>query len=245
METLEKIKIRTISRKHLADTFTPVSIYLKVRDKYTESVLLESTDFRSVENCFSFIGIEPIARFIAQGNQVTETFMDGSKSIQTLENRQILGEFKAFVDKFDVDTNQGTMNGLFGHSSFDAVQYFDTIKFDASKRRTDLPDLHYALYRFVIAINHFKDELTILENIPEGQESELERLETIINTQTVPTFDFEMTGEQTSNLTNEEFKDLVTLCKHHCQIGREADTRQKWRSLTDTNQYKSGDTPHQ
>ena len=204
METLEKIKIRTISRKHLADTFTPVSIYLKVRDKYTESVLLESTDFRSVENCFSFIGIEPIARFIAQGNQVTETFMDGSKSIQTLENRQILGEFKAFVDKFDVDTNQGTMNGLFGHSSFDAVQYFDTIKFDASKRRTDLPDLHYALYRFVIAINHFKDELTILENIPEGQESELERLETIINTQTVPTFDFEMTGEQTSNLTNEE-----------------------------------------
>ncbi len=219
METLERIKIRTISRKHLADTFTPVSIYLKVRDKYTESVLLESTDFRSVENCFSFIGIEPIARFIAQGNQVTETFMDGTKNIQTLENRQVLGEFKAFVDKFDVDTNQGTMNGLFGHTSFDAVQYFDTIKFDASKRRTDLPDLHYALYRFVIAINHFKDELTILENIPEGQESELERLETIINTQTVPTFDFEMTGEQTSNLTNDEFKNLVTLCKHHCQIG--------------------------
>jgi anthranilate synthase component I len=219
METLEKIKIRTISRKHLADTFTPVSIYLKVRDKYTESVLLESTDFRSVENCFSFIGIEPIARFMAQGNQVTETFMDGTKNIQTLENCQILGEFKAFVDKFDVDTNQGTLNGLFGHTSFDAVQYFDTIKFDASKRKTDLPDLHYALYRFVIAINHFKDELTILENIPEGQESELERLETIINTQTVPTFDFEMTGEQTSNLTDDEFKNLVTLCKHHCQIG--------------------------
>ena len=218
METLEKVKIRTVSKTQLADTFTPVSIYLKVRDKYTESVLLESTDFRSVENCFSFIGIEPLARFIAQGNTVIETLPDGSKNVQTLENCYVLAEFKTFVEKFDVGT-EGGFNGLFGHTSFDAVQYFDTIKFDKTKHKTDLPDLHYALYRFVIAINHFKDEMTILENIPEGSTSEMERLETILNTQTVPTFDFKMNGQQTSNLTDEEFRNVVTLCKHHCQIG--------------------------
>ena len=232
MEILEKVKIRTKSKTLLADTFTPVSIYLKVRDKYTESVLLESTDFRSVENCFSFIGIEPIARFIAQGNTVIETLPDGSKNIQTLKNSQILSEFKAFVEKFDTDTplsdagGKAILNGLFGHTSFDAVQYFDTIKFDKSKRKTDLPDLHYALYRFVIAINHYKDEMTILENIPEGGTSEMERLETILNTQTVPTFDFILSrrdadgkGGETSNLTDEEFRENVRICKHHCQIG--------------------------
>lgn len=218
MSLLEKIKIQTITRQHLADTFTPVSIYLKVRDKYTESVLLESTDFRSVENCFSFIGIEPIARFMAQGNTVTETLPDGTKTIKTLKNNEVLPVFKHFVEKFDVDSN-GTLNGLFGHTSFDAVQYFDTIQFDASKRKTDLPDLHYALYRFVIAVNHFKDELTILENIPEGGQSEIDRLETILNTQTVPTFNFTLKGEETSNVTDEAFKKIVTLCKHHCQIG--------------------------
>lgn len=218
MSLLEKIKIQTITRQHLADTFTPVSIYLKVRDKYTESVLLESTDFRSVENCFSFIGIEPIARFMAQGNTVTETLPDGTKTIKTLKNNEVLPVFKHFVEKFDVDSN-GTLNGLFGHTSFDAVQYFDTIQFDASKRKTDLPDLHYALYRFVIAVNHFKDELTILENIPEGGQSEIDRLETILNTQTVPTFNFMLKGEETSNVTDEAFKKIVTLCKHHCQIG--------------------------
>ncbi|MBL7815895.1 MAG: anthranilate synthase component I family protein [Saprospiraceae bacterium] len=216
-----KIKLRTVVRKHLADTFTPVSIYLKVRDKYTESVLLESTDFRSAENCFSFIGIEPIARFVAQGNQVAETFTDGTKHIQTLPNSAVLQEFKNFISQFETDTtNPSVINGFFGHTSYDAVQYFDTMVLDKSKRSTDLPDLHYALYRFVIAINHFKDELTIIENLAnDGMESEIDRLETILNTQSVPTFNFILRGEEKTNMTDEDYKKLVTIGKHHCQIG--------------------------
>jgi anthranilate synthase component I len=219
MEILEKIKIKTLVKKHLADTHTPVSIYLKVRDKYTESCLLESTDFRSVENCFSFIAIEPIARFVVQNSTISETFTDGSKHIQKVDNQEVVPLFKEFIKQFEVSGDPSVMNGFFGHTAYDAVQYFDTIKFDQKKRKNDLPDMHYALYRFVIAINHFKDEMTILENIPDGQASEMERLETILNTQTVPTFSFKMTGEQTSNLTDEAFKKMVTLSKHHCQIG--------------------------
>lgn len=219
METIEKIKIQTKTRRHLADTFTPVSIYLKVRDQYTESVLLESTDFRSVENCFSFIGIDPIARFVAQGNMVTETFTDGTKQVLTVKNSDVLELFKTFVQQFDVDTNEGTLNGLFGHTSYDAVQYFDTMVLDKTKRKTDLPDLQYALYRFVIAINHFKDELTILENITEGESSQMERLETILNSQSTPSFEFHREGEERTNMSDEDFKTLVTKGKHHCQIG--------------------------
>jgi anthranilate synthase component I len=223
-----KIKLKTITKKHLADTFTPVSIYLKVRDQYTESVLLESTDFRSVENCFSFIGIEPIARFVAQGNDVTETYTDGSKRVQKLPNSAVLQEFKNFIAQFDVEKNgplptssasTTVTNGFFGHTSYDAVQYFDTMVLDKTKRTTDLPDLHYALYRFVIAINHFKDELTIIENLADGMTSEMERLETILHSQTVPTFDFILRGEEKTNMSDEDFKKLVAIGKHHCQIG--------------------------
>jgi anthranilate synthase component I len=212
-------KIQTITKRLLADTFTPVSIYLKIRDQYSESVLLESTDFRSVENCYSFIGIDPIARFVAQGNQVTETFIDGSKKTKTVENKKVLPLFKKFMTQFKVSDTPSVMNGFFGHTSYDAVQYFDTMVLDKAKRKMDLPDLHYALYRFVIAINHFKDEMTILENIPMGETSQMEKLESILNSQSISRFDFKREGEERSNLTNEEFEKLVTTGKHHCQIG--------------------------
>ena len=97
-----KIQIRTIVRRHLADMHTPVSIYLKVRDQYSESVLLESTDFRSVENCFSFIGIQPIAKFTATGNTVAETLPDGTKTLQTVDNQHVLQVFKNFMERFEV-----------------------------------------------------------------------------------------------------------------------------------------------
>ncbi len=212
-------KIQTKTKRLLADTFTPVSIYLKIRDQYSESVLLESTDFRSVENCFSFVGIDPIARFIAQGNQVTETFTDGSKKTLTVENKDVLPLFKTFMTQFEVGDTPSVLNGFFGHTSYDAVQYFDTMQLDKSKRKMDLPDLHYALYRFVIGINHFKDEMTILENIPTGEASQMEKLESILNSQSISSFDFKREGEERTNMTDEAFKELVTIGKHHCQIG--------------------------
>ena len=211
--------IQTKTKRLLADTFTPVSIYLKIRDQFSESVLLESTDFRSVENCFSFIGIDPIARFVAQGNTVTETFTDGSKKTLTVENKDVLPLFKTFMTQFQVADTPSVLNGFFGHTSYDAVQYFDTMKLDKAKRKMDLPDLHYALYRFVIGINHFKDEMTILENIPTGEASQMDKLETILNNQTMPSFSFKRDGNERTNMTDEDFKTLVTKGKHHCQIG--------------------------
>ena len=212
-------KIQTITKRLLADTFTPVSIYLKIRDQYSESVLLESTDFRSVENCYSFIGIEPIARFVAQGNSVTETLIGGSKKTKTVANNKVLPLFKKFMTQFKVTDTPSVLNGFFGHTSYDAVQYFDTMKLDKAKRKMDLPDLHYALYRFVIAINHFKDEMTILENIPTGETSQMEKLESILNSQNISRFDFKREGEERTNMTDDAFKKLVTTGKHHCQIG--------------------------
>ena len=128
---------------------------------------------------------------------------------------------KAFVSQFEPE-NEGQykgFNGFFGHTNFDGVQYFDTLKFNPEKRKTDLPDIRYNLYRFVIAINHFKDELFLLENLFEGEESQMDRVEAIIHSQKFAVHDFRLTGEEQSNLTDQGFMDLVTAGKKHCQLG--------------------------
>ena len=108
-----KILLRVRLRHLLADTFTPVSVYLKLRDHYRETVLLESTDFRSVENCFSFIGVDPIAKFVAQGNRIETQLPDGSRHSQIVDNQQVLKEFKKFVRNFDSDAPPPVLNGFF------------------------------------------------------------------------------------------------------------------------------------
>jgi anthranilate synthase component I len=131
-----------------------------------------------------------------------------------------LAIFKKFVRQFETDSPPPVLNGFLGHTSFDAVQYFDTIKFDTAKRTNDLPDLHYSFYRFIIAFNHFKDEITILENcIGDDDPTQMERLLTRLNLQTTPHFHFRKQGDESSNLSDDEYKNLVSKGKHHCQIG--------------------------
>ncbi|MEO0040995.1 MAG: hypothetical protein RL329_443 [Bacteroidota bacterium] len=215
-----KIVLKTVVKRYLADIFTPVGTYLKVRDRFSETVLLESTDFRSLENCRSFIGVEPIAKFLVQNGQIELRFPDGSKTITPLKNKQNVSKlFTQFKEQFEVKTPAGILNGFFGHTAYDAVQYFDTLDFDAAKLKTDLPQMHYSLYRYIIGFDHFKDEMTILENIPTGGKSHLESLESIIKGQPSGTFSFKLVGQERANMTDEAYKELVSLGKHHCQIG--------------------------
>ena len=218
----KKVKLKIHAKKLLADTYTPVSIYLKLRDHFGGSVLLESTDFRSMENCFSFIAVEPIATFKVQNGKMTQTSL-GEKQIDQnqITGEQVIYAFYDFINQFEIenDTNYKGINGFFGHTGFDAVQYFDSLDFDAEKRTTDLPDINYSLYKYVIAINHFKDELFIIQNDLEGSKNTIEKIETLINNQSFGTYQFRLKGQEESNLSDEEFKALVTAGKQHCQLG--------------------------
>jgi anthranilate synthase component I len=214
--------LKTVVKRQLADTVTPVSLYLKLREHYQNPVLLESTDFRSRENCFSFIGLDAIASFSATHDQVTRRFPDGKQWLTTVPLEQVAAEFYDFIRSFQIEVENeiSVFNGFFGHTCFDAVQYFDTIRFDQSKRKLNIPDLHYSLYRYIIAINHFKDELYIVENIPQGEKSKINSLERLIKNMgyDVPK-PFKMQGAEMSNWTDEQFKELVTLGKKHCYLG--------------------------
>lgn len=206
----------------LGDTLTPVSLYLRLRDYYSDPVLLESNDISNKEECFSFIGLDTIASFQVQAGRLRTQLPGEATSERPLDHPQeVASAFRAFLQQFDPqgDAPFRGFNGLFGHTGFDGVQYFDTLEFSDDKRKMDLPDLRYHLYRFIIAINHYKDELYLLENCPPDESSRLDELETRIGAHRFSVHPFELQGEETSNLSDEAFKDLVRVGKEHCQRG--------------------------
>ena len=218
----QTIQLKTKVKRYLADTVTPVTLYLKFRDQFRDPVLLESNDFRSKEDCFSFIGLDSIASFEVQKGKITVKYPGVNKEeTEVITPQDVPNAMAQFISQFEVsyDTNYKGHNGLFGHTGFDGVQYFDTHQFDSEKRKMDIPDIKYCAYRYVIAFNHFKDELYVLENLLPGQESEMDRLTILMESPQFATYGFKLVGEEQSNLEDEEFKDLVTKGKYHCQIG--------------------------
>lgn len=209
-------------RRLLGDQYTPVSLYLRLRDHYTDPVLLESNDLRNQAECYSFIGLDSLASIQVKAGVLQVQQTDGALTQRPIQPQESVADLlQAFVKSFQPtgDTPFRGFNGLLGHTSFEGVQYFESIRFDEAKRRHDLPDLRYHLYRFVIAIDHYQDELYLLENCLEGQPSRMEALVQRLQAPPAQVHPFQLEGAETSNLTDEAFKALVRLGKQHCQRG--------------------------
>lgn len=219
---MEKIKLRVVVKRKLADFVTPVSLYLRLRDYFTEPVLLESNDFNARENSFSFIGLDGIASIEVKNQQII-TLLPNSKKIQsTIDSYTAVADaIGDFLNRFETDYESpfDGFNGIFGHIGFEAVQYFDAHQFDSKKRDIEIPDIRYTLHRFIIGFNHYNEELIILENILPGSQSKMHRLETLLQAQTIPEHQFHLDGNEKTNLSDEAFKELVRIGKRHCQLG--------------------------
>lgn len=219
---MEKIKLRVVVKRKLADFVTPVSLYLRLRDYFTEPVLLESNDFNARENSFSFIGLDAIASIEVKNQQII-TLLPNSKKIQsTIDSYTAVADaIGDFLDRFETDYESpfDGFNGIFGHIGFEAVQYFDAHQFDPKKKDIEIPDIRYTLHRFIIGFNHYNEELIILENILPGSQSKMHRLETLLQAQTIPEHQFHLDGNEKTNLSDEAFKELVRIGKRHCQLG--------------------------
>jgi len=214
--------LRTISKKLLADTLTPVNIYLKLRDVYACSLLLESSDYHGHENSLSFICCEPIASFQVDGQQVAIQYPDGKKQTETIKSR---GDAVAHLDRFRSafqvsDAHPKYINcGLFGYMAYDAVRYFEDV--DIPKEKAPMPDILYKLYRFVIVVDHFSNELTLFENSHKEniEPAGLDKIEQIIFSNRFATYKFTRTESEVSNFTDEEFVRIVDKGKEHCFRG--------------------------
>jgi anthranilate synthase component 1 len=217
---MKRIKFKTIYKTKMADTVTPVGLYLRFRDQYANTLLLESSDYHSKEESFSFIAIDPVVSIKAEDHHLSFSH----KGIE-LENQKIGRNFNAIFECYsqsiDLECPEELkpFNGLYGYTTYDAVQYFENISLDVAQAPSSIPLMQYSFYRFVIAINHFNDEMTLIENIEEGTVSRIKEIQSIIDAQAFNTQKFEIVGEESSNVTGEEFKEYVKSAKSHCKRG--------------------------
>ena len=214
-----KIKVRKTSL--LADLQTPVAIYLKVRDMYSESVLLESSDYNSSENSYSYIGVAPVARFSVRNGKATMQYPNGEIAFKRIETpHQLSTVLNDFIHEFDVTGETDANNGFFGYVAYDAVKYFGQVEIGASDDPlTGIPEMTCLLYRFVIAVNHLRNEMTIMENLTEDSESQINELMSVIDSRNFPTYDFHTRGARSSTITDDEYKDMVRRGVELCTQG--------------------------
>ncbi|MEL6675966.1 MAG: anthranilate synthase component I family protein [Bacteroidota bacterium] len=215
--------IRTIYRKLLADTTTPVSAYLKMRDRFANAIMLESSDYHGNENPYSFICFEPMAEFKVEGSALSMQFPDGKSEAHSLRGTQeLVGYLQTFLDKFEVEDLgfKFSFQGLFGYQAYDSVRHFESVEIDTyAGEERKIPDMLYHAYRYVIVINHFHNELFLFENQYEEGPSQLDVIEGILNRQALPQYGFETLGEESSNLEDVDFLDMVKKGIHHCNRG--------------------------
>lgn len=217
-------QLKTTYFKRLADTSTPVSIYLTLRDKFSNSILLESSDYHGNDNSYSFIALNPIASFIVKEGEIHIDKRKCGGQLETLSLKEVdvMDTLKSFSESFEVEENDFSFitGGVFGFSSFESVEHFEDIEFDRKNRDEKLvPDMVYQVYQNIIAINHFKNEMYVFEHLAEGRKSVLDDLRHLLNSRNLPVYEFKKDGEETSNVTNEEFIDMVKSAKKHCARG--------------------------
>jgi anthranilate synthase component I len=220
---MTEFRIRTTTRKLLADIITPVSIYLRIRDIFPNSLLLESSDYHGNENSFSFICMKPVAGFEADNGLIKESYPDGANIVTEISDLQVFNNrFSDFISSF-VQTggqNDIPVNGLFGYVSYDAVGYFEKIKLQSvAECPHKIPDVKYHLYRYIIAINHFQNTLQIIENHINGEPDEPDRIEALLNSRNLAFYPFKLKGEERMNISDDQFKEMVASGKKHCKMG--------------------------
>jgi len=219
---MKKVPVRVVRRKILADIITPVSIYLKIRDIYPNSLLLESSDYHSKENSYSFICMDPLAEFLVQHDEISTSLPGQETSHEAISSGNVVEHLRDFLSAFELESGGEALlvDGIFGYASFDAVQYFEDIQFKSSiPEKEDIPELRYNFFRFVLAVNHLTNELLIFEHIVNGGESEIDRVSTLLHNRNIATYGFGTSGEESSNLSDDDFRAMVAKGKEHCFRG--------------------------
>lgn len=216
-----KYKLHTKSKKFLADTITPVSVYLRIRDKFPNSILLESSDYHANDNAFSYICFSPISSIKIQNDEIVKQFPDGKEEkIQIDKGVDVANEIQNFATAFEPDENPYKFinNGLFGYMNYDAVRYFENIEINKKSGNFEIPDIYYAVYQNIIAINHFNNEAYVFCHSL-SDENNIEEIAGLLKVKSFAEYNFKRENDPTTNISDEEFKELVVKCKQHCQRG--------------------------
>ena len=211
-------KYKTHTKKILGDLHTPVSIYLKVRDEFPQSALLESSDYHSSDNSTSYIALHPIAHIDINRGDCVMSNPDNQKVNKELSPSFTISEaINSFISQFEIEGEFASQCGLFGYTTFNCVKYTDDIHIKESKEENnDAPDLRYIFYKYLLVFNHYKDEITLIELVGNDEESQLPKIESLINGRNFATYNFFTEDEESSPISDDEFKEYVRQGIDHC-----------------------------
>lgn len=203
------------------DLSTPVSTYLKVRDLFAQSALMESSDYHGSENNRSFIGLEPLASFSVSHGKAIMLYPDKTEhQVDITDSYSVSDAFDDFIKMFSVEGNDSAYCGLYGYTSFNAVRYFEHIDVkDSKEAKNDAPDIHYIMYKYLLVFNDFSSELKLLEMLADGESSHADKIVRAVMSRNYATYKFHAVGPTTSPLTDEEHKANIRRGIAHCKHG--------------------------
>ena len=221
---MKNYKLYTSHKRLLADTTTPVSIYLRLRDVFPNSILLESSDYHSRENSLSYVCCDPIAGIVLSGDKLETYFPDGKREQYPLGDLDLKKHVSDFRNQFESTSNNDfkfISNGLFGYFAYESIEHFEDIKLHSKPAEgRDIPLMQYHVYRYIIVVDHFKNELYLLEHRTDKNASNgLEKIQYLIQNKNFPEYKFSLNGEEKSNFTDEQFIELVENVKKHVYRG--------------------------
>ncbi|MCC8117848.1 MAG: anthranilate synthase component I family protein [Bacteroidales bacterium] len=218
---MKKYNYQIHHKKMLGDLHTPVSAYLKLRDIFPQSALMESSDYHGGENGRSFIGLDPIGSIGICHGKATLQYPDGSIIVKPIdEDYKVEDAFDEFMAHFHVEGEFSDYCGLYGYTTFNAVHYFEGIPIkDSIDPTNDAPDILYILYKYIIVFNDFRNELTVVEMLGYDEPSQLQRVINAINSHHCATYDFRAVGPVTSTLTDDEHRANIRRGIAHCKRG--------------------------
>jgi anthranilate synthase component 1 len=193
----------------MADLITPLGAYLKLRDNYPIVLLLESSDYSSKEDSKSFLCFDVLKTFKIVDNNAHRGEAKAESAVANIDE---------FLSQF-IGEGPSQSDGVFGYTAFDAIDDLDHLPFERSENRSDYPLIRYDFFRFVIIFDHFTNRMTIEEHCPEGSESTINEVARLLKVQDYQTHPFSLSGSESSNMTDQDYKDLVTKAKSHCQRG--------------------------
>ena len=222
---MEIFNYTTHTEKILADLYTPVAVYMRLRDIYPQSALMESSDYHGNDNSRSFIGIHPMANIQVAHGVIRSTYPDGTvdekvidTSVKGRAKEAVADAINDFIGHFKVEGEGKDFCGLYGYTTFNAVRYFEDIDVkDATMEKNDAPDIYYIMYRDVIVFDHFNNSMQIVSLAEDS--SAIADILRAMNKQNIKPYSFKPVGDTTSTLTDDEHKANVRRCVKHCLRG--------------------------
>ena len=211
-------KYQTKSKTILADLYTPVGVYMRLRDLYPQSALMESSDYHDQSNSRSFIGIHPMASVAIGHGTATISFPDGTTERHEINKAYGTADaIPALIDRIEVSGDDAAVCGLYGYTSFNAVRYFENIAVkDETQAKNDAPDVLYILYKVVIVFDHHNSQLKM---VTMGDASDIDDIYRAMNRANVQAYDFHPVGDVRSTLTDDEHRDNIRRGIQHCLRG--------------------------